>query len=220
MSLALPVDPDRYLVYLITMATFAVTPGPANLFAIATGIARGPRAALMGVVGMNTGTLVWFGAAALGLGALVAAFPQAFAALTLLGAGYVLWLGLKALANALSKSPSPLGAGQAARPGAAFRDGMTIQISNPKAVLFFTAVLPPFLDPSRALVPQLATFAAATLVLDGIAMSLYGLAGGALRARLADQRIQRVFSAVVGALLILAAVLIVLPHGVTPPQTP
>jgi threonine/homoserine/homoserine lactone efflux protein len=72
--------------------------------------------------------------------------------------------------------------------------------------------LPPFLDPSRALLPQLLVFALGTLVLDGVAMSLYALSGGALRAHLADRRVQRGFSALVGGLLVLAAVLIALPH--------
>ncbi len=82
----LPVDPARYVAFLGVMAVMAVTPGPANLFAIATGAQKGKAAALVGVAGMNTATLVWFCAAALGLGALILAFPQVFHLLAFAGA--------------------------------------------------------------------------------------------------------------------------------------
>lgn len=76
--MAWPVDPHLYLTFLGVMAVMAVTPGPANLFSVANGVERGKAGAMLGVVGMNAATLVWFGAAALGLGALVVAFPQVF----------------------------------------------------------------------------------------------------------------------------------------------
>ena len=96
----LPVDPHLYLTFLGVMAVMAVTPGPANLFSVANGVQRGPAGALAGVVGMNAATLVWFGAAALGLGALVTAFPQVFRLISIGGALYVAWLGLNALRGA------------------------------------------------------------------------------------------------------------------------
>ena len=74
--MTLPVDPHKYLTFLGVMALLAMTPGPANLFAVATGVRDGKAAALMGVVGMNAASLVWFCGAALGLGAVVAAFPD------------------------------------------------------------------------------------------------------------------------------------------------
>lgn len=205
---ASPVDPSTYGLFLLVMATLAVTPGPANLFAIATGMAEGPRAALAGVLGMNAATLVWFGAAALGLGALVTAFPEAFHLIAVLGGIYVGWLGAKALWAAAR--PKPEIAAQATAPsrGSAFLRGFGVQIANPKAVLFFTAVLPPFLDPDRPAALQLAAFATGTLVLDLAAMSAYGLAGGALAMRMQERRFRRGFDAVVGILLVTAAVLI------------
>ena len=85
----LPVDPHRYAAFLAVMAVMAVTPGPANLFSVANGMARGKAAVMPGVVGMSGATLVWFGAAALGLGALVTAFPQVFRLVAWAGALYV-----------------------------------------------------------------------------------------------------------------------------------
>lgn len=204
-----PVDPHLYAAFLGLMAVMAVTPGPANLFAVATGAGRGKAAALIGVAGMNAATLVWFGAAALGLGALVTTFPEAFRLIALLGAVYVAWLGLSAVLKAFraGADEAPVVAAGARRRGA-FVDGFAVQIANPKAILFFTAVLPPFLDPDRPLVPQLALFAAAVIGMDALSMSAYGLGGAALSRRMTDPRFKRGFGLFTGGLLLLAAVLI------------
>ncbi len=83
-----------------------------------------------------------------------------------------------------------------------------MQLSNPKAVVFFTAVLPPFVDPSRPALQQLALLGVAVIVLDVIAMSGYGLAGGALANTLCEPTARRAFAAIVGVLLLAAAALI------------
>ena len=202
------VDPHLYAAFLGVMAVMAVTPGPANLFAVATGAGRGKAAALIGVAGMNAATLVWFGAAALGLGALVTAFPEAFRVIALLGAVYVAWLGVSAIRKAFHSETGPLEAVRTTGRRGAFLDGFAVQIANPKAILFFTAVLPPFLDPARPLAPQLALFAAAVVGMDALSMSAYGLGGAALSRRMSEPRFRRGFGLFTGGLLLLAAVLI------------
>ena len=207
---SLPVDPHLYLVFLGVMAVMAVTPGPANLFSIATGMERGKRAVLIAVAGMNVATLVWFGAAALGLGALVTAFPEAFRLIAIAGALYVAWLGVSSIRNACKPAPTEVsteGRTQLQRP--AFVDGFLVQIANPKAILFFTAVLPPFIDIDRPAAPQLALFALAVIGMDVITMSAYGLAGAVLARRMNEPRFRRGFGVFVGSLLLIAAVLIV-----------
>ncbi|MFN3930354.1 MAG: LysE family translocator [Brevundimonas sp.] len=204
----LPVDPHLYLTFLGVMAVMAVTPGPANLFSVANGVQRGPAGALAGVVGMNAATLVWFAAAALGLGALVVAFPQAFRLISIGGALYVAWLGIGALRGAFR--PVDDGHAPPLRPGrSALRDGFMVQIANPKVVLFFSAVLPPFLDVNRPAAPQLALFALATIGMDVLSMSAYGLGGAALARRMSEPRFRRLFALATGALLLAASVLII-----------
>jgi threonine/homoserine/homoserine lactone efflux protein len=202
----LPVDPARYAAYLAAMAAMAAFPGPANLFSMATGIAHGRRAALAVVAGMNTATVIWYGAAALGLGALATALPLAVTALKVAGALYLLWLAWGAFSSRKGGSL----ASAAARPGHAFRDGFAVQIANPKLMLLFTAVLPPFLDLSRPLIPQLVLFALATLTLDLAAMSAFGLFGAALAGRMASPGFRRGFSYVSAGLLVAAAILVAL----------
>jgi threonine/homoserine/homoserine lactone efflux protein len=209
--MTLPVDPARYSAFLVAMFVMAITPGPANLFAIATGVQKGKGAALLGVAGMNLATLVWFGCSALGLGALIVAFPKAFHLLALAGAAYLVWLGFKSIRTGVQdKGGEGEGSHRAFRMGrSAFRDGFAVQIANPKILLFFTAVLPPFIDVDRPLAPQLVMFAAATIGMDLISMSSYGLGGAALSSRMNEPGFRKGFAILVGVLLITAAGLIV-----------
>ena len=203
-----PVDPARYLAFLGAMSILAATPGPSNLFAIANGLSRGRRAVLLGVAGMNCATLIWYVAAALGLGALALAFPQAVKALILLGAGYLIWLAYKSLKAGFARDGG-LGHAEIKAGRSAFWDGFMVQITNPKILLFFGAVLPPFLDFARPLLPQFLMFAAATVGLDVIATTSYGFGGAALASRMADAGFRRGFSIVVAMVLAAAAGLIV-----------
>lgn len=203
----LPVDPHLYLTFLGVMTVMAITPGPANLFSVANGVQRGKAGALLGVVGMNAATLVWFGAAALGLGTLVAALPQVFRLVSAGGALYVAWLGISALRGAFRTAADP--EAPTVRLGrSALVDGFMVQIANPKAVLFFTAVLPPFMDAARPAAPQLALFALATIGMDALSMSAYGLGGAALSRRMGEPRFRTGFAVLTGILLLAAAVLI------------
>lgn len=206
---SLPVDPHLYLTFLGVMTVMAVTPGPANLFSVANGVQRGKAAAMAGVIGMNAATLVWFGAAALGLGALVTAFPQVFRLISIGGAVYVAWLGISAVRGAFRPTADTPDAPPVRMGRSALVDGFMVQIANPKAVLFFTAVLPPFMDPARPAAPQLALFALATIGMDVLAMSAYGLGGAALARRMGEPRFRRGFAILTGILLLAAAVLIV-----------
>ncbi len=207
----LPVDPTRYAAFLSVMGVMAVAPGPANVFAIANGAQKGRTAVLAGVVGMNAATLVWFAAAALGLGALILAFPRTFRLIAYAGAAYVAWLGAKSIWDAFQEPRQHAGSGIKLGKSS-LSDGFVVQISNPKALLFFTAVLPPFLDPARPLPAQLVAFAAATITFDVLAMSAYGFGGAALATRMNEPQFRRGFQIAVGLLLLGAATLMALRH--------
>lgn len=216
--MTLPVDPQLYLVFLGAMAVMAMMPGPAVLYAVAQGVDRGRRAVFEGVAGINTAMVVWFTGAALGLSAVFAAYPAVFRWLAVVGALYVAWLGVQSLVGALKRDPeveSPQGS-RPVRPVRAspFAGGFAVQIANPKVLLFFTAVLPPFVDAERAVGPQLLLFALGTLTLDIAFMTAYGLGGAALTERMTRPGFRRGFGLFTGALLLVVAVLILLRlHG-------
>jgi threonine/homoserine/homoserine lactone efflux protein len=212
-GMQLPVDPARYGAYLGITAVMVVTPGPANLFAIATGAARGRTGVLAAVLGMNLANAVWYLAAGLGLAALALTFPAAFRLLAWLGAAYVAWLGLKALSAARRQGAAPAeprGAATAALRRSALLDGFVVQISNPKALVFITAILPLFVDPTRPILAQMVLFAAAGVLGDATAMTAYGFGGAAIARRMREPAFRRGFGVATGLLLLGAALLIAL----------
>jgi threonine/homoserine/homoserine lactone efflux protein len=209
--MTLPVDPARYLAFMGTMAILAITPGPSNLYAVANGMARGRKAVLLGVAGMNMATLFWYGAAALGLSALALAFPQAVKTLIVIGALYLVWLAYRSLASAFGPQAADDGRWRTriAPDGSPYWGAFMVQIANPKMVLFFGAVLPPFLDFRRPLPAQFVMFVIATVGLDVMGTLSYGFGGAALAARMTDPRFYRGFSIAVAVVLVVAAGLIV-----------
>jgi len=88
-----------------------------------------------------------------------------------------------------------------------FRDGFVVQATNPKALLFFTAVLPPFVEVDRPVAPQMAAFALALFALDGLCMMSYGLLGAAFAHKMAEPKFRRAFGLFVGSVLLLVAAL-------------
>ncbi len=189
-----------------------VTPGPANLFAIAVGARLGRRAVLAAVLGMNLATVVWLVAAGLGLSALARATPGLFRAMALAGGAYLAWLawlGARSLIGAWRGDAREAHAARAVG-RRAFRDGLMVQLSNPKALLYTTVVLPPFLDLSHPVPPQVAVFGATGVVLDVVVMTAYGFSGAAIARRMNGERFQRGFAAFSGLMFLAIAALIVL----------
>lgn len=133
--------PHAYLFALIGIALAQISPGP-NLFAVAgAALGKGFPAAAFIVLGIATGTILWVAAAALGLGALIALHPAILTGMKILGGGYLCYLGFKALRSALTGgAPAIRSSGEAWTPGSAWRHGLLITLSNPKAALAYTAV--------------------------------------------------------------------------------
>lgn len=131
-----------YAVTWLGVLAAQASPGP-NLAAVASvGLAQGRRPALWVVVGVATGMLVWSFATAMGLGLLIEAVPMSLLALKLLGGAYLLYLGLKA-AIAMLRGGAPTAIspdGRGLTDGAAWRRGLLVVLTNPKAGLMWAAV--------------------------------------------------------------------------------
>ena len=119
-----------------------------------------------------------------------------------------MWLAVKA-ARAGFGSGGGLGHATIDPGRSAYWDSFLVQIANPKILLFFGAVLPPFLDFKKPLLPQFLLFAAATVVLDVIATTAYGFGGAALSRRMGEPRFRQGFGIAVAVVLLAAAGLII-----------
>jgi len=152
-----------------------LTPGADMMFYLGQGLRGGPRAALAADAGIALGGMLHVAVAGLGLGALVASAPWAFDAIRWIGVAYLLWLAARALRS--NGTPGNLPQTRAAT---AFRDGLLVNLSNPKVILFVLAFVPQFVDASRPVLPQFLIFGA-VLSLGGLVVNgaVGLLAGGA-----------------------------------------
>ena len=136
---------DTWLLYLVTCFGIAVVPGPNALLALTHGALHGSRKTLFTISGGVLGFAIVLALCALGLGALIQASASLFTALKVAGGLYLIWLGF-GLWRAAPVSLEATGT-TSSRSWPLFRQGLVSAISNPKALLLFTAFIPPFLDP-------------------------------------------------------------------------
>lgn len=183
------------------MATLTVlTPGPGVVMTLTNTLRYGLRRAAGGILGIAAGTLLVATLSATGLGILLATSAVAFTLMKLLGAAYLIYLGLRLWHSpALQFTP-----GDGSNGGFAhfFRQGVTLQITNPKAIFFFLSVLPQFIDLKAGYRHQfillVMTYVSLVIVIHG----LYGLGAGRAKRWLISERGSKVLGRI-GAVMLL-----------------
>lgn len=140
---------EMLIALFVTTAVFAYIPGPAMLYAAAQTLARGRSAGLMATLGIHIGCYVHILAAAAGLSILFHAVPVLYLAVKLLGAAYLVWLGI-AMFRAKAEPGAALPEIAAKSGRRAFLQSITIEVLNPKTAIFFVAFLPQFIDVSAS----------------------------------------------------------------------
>ena len=182
-----------------------VVPGPSVMFVVSRAVALGRRAAITTVIGNAVGVYVQVLLVAIGLGAIVERSIAVFTVIKFLGAGYLVWLGIQAIRHRhqLADSFNETDA-DTCLPRSVFRDGFIVGIANPKAIVFFAAILPQYVNRNGA-PPQIQmlilglVFVVVALVSDGA----WGVAAGTARNWFArsPQRLSRL-GAIGGAAMI------------------
>lgn len=158
-----------------------LVPGPGVAYVVATSVAHGRRAALVSVCGLSLGAFVHAIGAATGLSLILLTSAQLFTVVKLLGAGYLIYLGVRMLLDARKEiAPAAVSVPKRSR---LFADGVVISILNPKVALFFIAFLPQFVDPAGGNVTaQLLLLGAWYSLLALITDGGYALLAGVLKA--------------------------------------
>ena len=139
------------LLFLTGAIMLLAIPGPAVLYIVGRTVGQGRPAGLVSALGIAVGTLFHVGAAALGLSALLLSSAHAFRAVQLLGAAYLVFLGVRTLLR--SDEGVTVVAGERHGLPRIFGQGVLVNILNPKTALFFLAFLPQFVDPARGSIP-------------------------------------------------------------------
>ncbi|EAV46305.1 Lysine exporter protein (LYSE/YGGA) [Stappia aggregata IAM 12614] len=170
---------DTYLIFLVTTAVVVFSPGAAAVAVASQGAANGGRRAFGGVLGIASANAVYFALSATGIASLIIASNMVFSAIKWAGVGYLVWLGLTALFT-------PAGAIRVKRGGrqsslkALFAQGFVIEFANPKALLYFAAILPQFLNIDSAILPQILIMGLTTFLIDLTSYTAYAFLGDLL----------------------------------------
>jgi threonine/homoserine/homoserine lactone efflux protein len=173
---------SQWLSFLVASILFIQVPGPSLLFTIGRALTVGRREALLSVVGNALGLVVQVGCVALGLGAIVAASTAAYTVLKLVGAAYVVWLGVSAIrhrADARVALQDPVRV--PVTRDHAVRTGAIVGVTNPKTIVFFAAFLPQFTSNSGPAAPQVALLGVVFALLAVCSDSMWALGAGKAR---------------------------------------
>ena len=196
---------DTLIAFFGIAVLLALTPGPDNLFVLMQSAIWGRKAGMLVVFGLCTGLLVHTAAVAVGLAAVFAASPVAFTVLKLAGAAYLAYLAWQILrapvGGETGAAPAPM------KPGALYRRGIVMNLTNPKVVIFFLAFLPQFVSPDRGPVaPQIMVlgfvFILATLLVFG---SIAWFSGAFGRVLMRSARMQRAVNWFAGSVFLALA---------------
>ncbi|WP_315831619.1 LysE family translocator [Bradyrhizobium prioriisuperbiae] len=194
-----------WLVFVATEGLLCITPGPAVLLVMSQALTRGAPAGVSATLGVLAGNAFYFALSASSLGALIAASHEMFLLIKWFGAAYLIWLGVATFRGRSSSfSVSPARRTQLSR---VFANGVALQLANPKALLFFLALLPQFIDPAGPIVSQIVILGVTSVVLEFLALLAYSTAASRCGAAVMRSRFARWIDRMAGSCLIGAGLL-------------
>ena len=172
-------DLTLWLTFVAACFVFSLSPGAGAVPTMSTSLAQGPKRALIGIFGLQTSLAVHILIVAAGLGLLVSSSIWAFTLLKLIGALYLIWLGV----HKWREAPTLAVAGRKIEGGYVklVRTGMLVNLTNPKSIIFLAAFLPQFIRPGLPQAQQYLILGLTVLAMDALVMIGYALLAASLR---------------------------------------
>jgi homoserine/homoserine lactone efflux protein len=200
----MPVSPHTWVNFAIVALIVSLVPGPAFIVVLSTSLRRGFRAALHANAGVVAGDAIYFFFTALGLGTLLATSYWAFTIVKWLGVAYLVYLGLRSL---LFPASEIVGENRSSGSGRrAFMTALTIQLANPKLLLFLAALVPQFIEIGRPVPAQFAVLGGTFMLTDAVVYLIVGLFAARARPLLSKPWAARTTSRITGVAMLGAAV--------------
>lgn len=197
---------ETWLLYVGTVLLFMSTPGPSHLLMLSVSLSNGFQRSLATAAGDLSANAIQMLLAGLGLAALVTASRHGFSVIKWAGVSYLVWMGIRQIAASFRGKTASTEVPIITLRQLWFR-GFVTSAANPKAVVFFAALFPQFLDPQHSLILQIAILGATYIVIDGLFLVSYGK-GASWIAKKLRSRYRAWVDRAAGASLIAAAVLL------------
>jgi homoserine/homoserine lactone efflux protein len=195
-----------WLAFVTIEAVLCITPGPAVLFVLSQSIQRGPGKSVWGIGGILCANTMYLALSATSLGAVIVASYKLFFLIKWLGAAYLVYLGLRSFLGKTSVMALPEPKEYSRNGPRILRDGFFLQAANPKALLFFTAILPQFIDAHQKVVFQILLLGVSSFVVEFFVLSAYGQLAGRALATARSSRFEKLTNRIAGSLLIGAGI--------------
>ena len=180
---------ESYFAFLLAALALALVPGPTVTVIIANSLKHGSRAGLMNVLGTQIGVLIWLAIAALGLGAAIQLMGVWFVLLRYAGALYLIWLAIKLFR---SHGDLAVAVGRAKPRDSFFLQGLMVILSNPKMLVLFGALIPPFIPSGSNVVHSTLILGFSFMIIAALGDTAYALAAGRAGAWLSQSRIRMI----------------------------
>jgi homoserine/homoserine lactone efflux protein len=194
-------NPHLFDAYCLAVAILLLIPGPVVTLVVANSLSHGRRSGLATVAGASIGNAILLGATAVGLIAFFRLLSEVFEIVRWAGAAYLIWLGIRAW-RTHGAQDGAIAPAAVRSSGAVFLQGFLIAITNPKAIFFYIAFLPQFVDPHLPAGPQLLLMIGTMVVMGALSDTSYALLAARARGWFTVPKRRRLQSRISGTLLI------------------
>ena len=191
-----------WFLFVMTEAVLSLTPGPAVLYVLSQAIRRGPGKSVWATWGILSANTLYFSLSATSLGAVIVASYKLFFLIKWLGAGYLVYLGLRSFFARSSVLSLPESTANLRNGPRILRDGFFLQAANPKAILFFTAILPQFIDARHNVAVQILVLGISSILVEFAILFAYGQLAGRALSTARSPRFEKLTNRIAGSLLI------------------
>jgi threonine/homoserine/homoserine lactone efflux protein len=193
---------EAWALFCVTELILCINPGPSALVVMSQSLTRGAAAGLRATLGVLAANAIYFTLSASGLVAVHSLSSQAFSIIKCCGAAYLAWIGLNLIRSSFNRAM--IRAKLPVKAGNPFWRGFVTQGANPNLLVYFTAILPQFINPTHAVAPQVILLACSSFLIESAVLSGYAsLSGRAGQAT--TPRFHAILERVGGGLLIGAA---------------
>ena len=162
------------LFFAATEFLLSLSPGPAVLLVVSQGVKAGFKPSIRGTLGILSGNAIYFAISAVGLGALLIASARLFQAIKWVGAAYLIFIGLKMLFSRNQAQEEEKPEIKSKSSWKLFSQGLITQLSNPKAIIFFSALLPQFVSPGQSMLHEVLILGIVSISVEFPVLVSYG----------------------------------------------